>query len=209
MTSAQQSTNDSFGAGLGPATAAGSPAEPRPPWPTAPVWRHRTALAAAVLCAVVAVAALPAQPAAASAPQCNATTTWRMHDANGDPYGGSAPFDYTITTPTYRSSSGTNTAGCWLSKGSTGGDVLALQRTINHCYGSYWNTDPGGILLGIEVTEDGIYGSQTAAALAKIQSYFHITADGVYGPSTATHIRHRGSETTGDWPGPLCHTLGG
>jgi len=130
-----------------------------------------------------------------------------MHDANGDPYGGDTPFDYTITTPAYRSSS--YNANCWLAKGSTGGEVLTLQKTINHCYGPIGIVQPGGVVAGIKISEDGIHGSQTAAALAQIQSYHHLDADGVYGLQTATHIRHRGTETAGDWPGPLCHTLGG
>ena len=171
--------------------------------------RRPTALAVAILTAVAAVVVTAAPASAASTAQCNTTHTWSLHDGNGDPYGGSPPFDYTITTPAYRNSAGSYTWRCWMAKGSTGPEVKRLQQTINHCYGYYWTSIPGALLLGLQLAEDGIYGSKTAAALTRIQDYLGINADGVYGPESASHLRHQGNELNGQFPGPLCHTIGG
>lgn len=73
-----------------------------------------------------------------------------------------------------------------LQQGSTGGDVVALQR-----------------MLGI--TPDGIYGPQTAAAVRAYQQKNGLTVDGIFGPQTSHQltsvINAGGANPTTTWGG--------
>ena len=53
--------------------------------------------------------------------------------------------------------------------------VVALQETLDGCYGQHLATD-------------GDYGPLTQAAVEVAQRAAHVTADGVYGPVTRDHI---------------------
>jgi len=101
--------------------------------------------------------------ASATSPQCN------TYDAR----------EYNKLVPYY---SGGATARCYLSSGSTGDGVKALQTALALCYGQ--DLGPYGI--------DGVYGWRTVQALKNVQAYHGITADGRYGPQTHNTISFHG-----------------
>jgi peptidoglycan hydrolase-like protein with peptidoglycan-binding domain len=64
---------------------------------------------------------------------------------------------------------------CELGLGNDSQAVVALQETLDGCYGQ-------------SLATDGIYRSQTQEAVEDAQQAVHITVDGVYGPQTRDHI---------------------
>ncbi|KAF4409018.1 MULTISPECIES: peptidoglycan-binding protein [Streptomyces] len=75
--------------------------------------------------------------------------------------------------------SGTDTS-CELRRGHRSPGVLALQVSLNQCYGQ-------GIL------EDGDFGPVTERALKRAQAAAGTTVDGVYGPYTRDAMLHAGT----------------
>lgn len=64
-----------------------------------------------------------------------------------------------------------NPGECYLSEGSSGAGVKAMQRGLNSCYGA-------------GITADGQFGPKTRSALIAVQKRIGVDADGSFGPQT-------------------------
>jgi peptidoglycan hydrolase-like protein with peptidoglycan-binding domain len=125
---------------------------------------RRIALAAAAVLVtasgITGVAVAAAMPASA---QASCTDVSGFTDVRG--------YQAVIPTIGYQ----THRDDCELGLGNDSYAVVALQETLNHCYGQH-------------LTTDGDYGPLTQAAVEVAQRAAHVTADGVYGPVTRDHI---------------------
>jgi peptidoglycan hydrolase-like protein with peptidoglycan-binding domain len=125
---------------------------------------RRIALAAAaVLAAASGVAGITLAAAVPASAQASCTGSSGYTDAKG--FGVLVP---TIGNNTHRDD-------CELGLGNDSQAVVALQETLDGCYGQHLATD-------------GDYGPLTQAAVEVAQRAAHVTADGVYGPVTRDHI---------------------
>jgi murein L,D-transpeptidase YcbB/YkuD len=126
---------------------------------------RRIALAAAaVLVAASGIAGITVAAAMPASAQASCTDVSGFTDVKG--------YEAVIPTIGYQ----THQDNCELGVGNDSYAVVALQETLNDCYGQH-------------LTVDGDYGPLTEAAVKVAQRDAGVTQDGVYGPQTRNAIK--------------------
>ena len=119
--------------------------------------------AAAVLVATSGVAGITLAAVAPASAQASCTGSSGYTDVKG----------FGVLVPTIGNN--THQDNCELGLGNDSQAVVALQETLDGCYGQH-------------LAVDGDYGPLTQAAVEVARRAAHVTVDGVYGPVTRDHI---------------------
>jgi len=125
--------------------------------------RRITLAAAAVLVAASGIAGVTLAAAAPASAQASCTGSSGYTDVKG----------YGVLVPTIGNN--THQDNCELGLGNDSQAVVALQETLDGCYGQH-------------LAVDGDYGPLTQAAVEVAQRDAHVTVDGIYGPQTRNAI---------------------
>ena len=125
--------------------------------------RRITLAAVAVLVAASGVTGVTLAAAAPASAQASCTGSSGYTDVKG----------FGVLVPTIGNN--THQDNCELGLGNDSQAVVALQETLDGCYGQH-------------LAVDGDYGPLTQAAVEVAQRDAHVTVDGIYGPQTRNAI---------------------
>lgn len=73
--------------------------------------------------------------------------------------------------------------------------TLALQRSYNYCYASYFGNFPS--VTTNRLKEDGKYGPLTTVGIARVQGRERIDQDGLFGPVTGVNMAFKAKANSG------------
>ncbi|WP_258725780.1 peptidoglycan-binding domain-containing protein [Cellulomonas sp. NS3] len=126
--------------------------------------------AATVVLASLAAVVLPTTAQAAGMPACDYAGQQSTYY-----YAGSVGVNAWTSQPMASWHPGYAATDCYVHRGASGPEVVAIQSALNTCHGA-------GLVV------DGIFGRATESALFAVQASRGIGQDGRYGPQTRDHM---------------------